>query len=430
MSRQSPIIKTIQENSKNLNVDAKALTGEILISLVDSFKDFTDVRYQPNCRHIFSEVLAIGFFGVLGGEDTWLDIEEFAKDRIDTLKKYLLLPAGIPSHDTIERCFKIIKISELSDLMVKIVTELCNKFYQAIEGNAFIDDKKEITDIIAIDGKAMLGSEKASSKYGEVKKLQMLNVYSTEYALCLSSEIVDVKTNEIPIGQSVLSMMNLKGNIITCDALNTQKELTKIIVNNKGQFCLALKANQGLLNNDLETYFNDKELLEKLKKDENSYYEVCEKSNSKVIVREYYSSNEVNWYAEINSWTGIKAFGYEIKKTTIIKTNEVIIEKRYFIVSFHDALLMSKAIRRHWHVENALHWHLDYTFKDDDNQTSDKEAARALSIVKRLVLSLLQIVKGFYKGKALRRIRKHIGRSPDAIDEFFKYLSASNHLIY
>lgn len=430
MARKNTMIKTIQEKVGNIKYDASKFSDEILIEIKDKFSDFTDSRYQPNVKHIYGEVIGMALIALLAGNDTWIDIEEFCELSKEYFKKYFLLPAGIPSHDTFERCFKILDNDELLASMVNVVTSIVDKFYLKAEGKSFVDDNKSITDIIAVDGKAMLGSYKASSKYGEVKKLQLLNVYSTEYGLCLSSTPIDEKTNEIPVSQSVLSTMKLNNKIVTCDALNTQKEFSKIIVNQKGDYVLALKENQHDIYEDVKLYFSDENFINEIKSKAGRHLEQIEKNHSKIEKRYYYVLDDVNWYYRLNEWTGIKSFVKEEKIIENLITGEISKEERYFISTLTDVNLISIAIRRHWNIENNLHWQLDYTFGDDSNTTSDKESARALSIMKRFALSLIQIVKGFYGNNvSIRRIRKRMSYGFKYIEEFFSYLSASNHII-
>lgn len=374
----------------------EALQPKDVLEFVDYFKGFTDKRYQPNCLHLFYEVIVMVFFAILGGCNTFSKCELFCDAHKEELKKYLSLPNGIPSHDTMQRCFSIIKTEELERVIVdELYPMLKRKHINTLpkeQRNAFNED------IINIDGKVENSTYRRSSKKGELKSLQYLNVYSTTSSLCLYTIPIDDKTNEIPVSQDILKVMDLNKVIVTCDALNTQKEFVSIIIDNKGDYCLALKRNHQTIYEDIETYFLDSEELSMLKKDSHNYYKEVSKEKSQVITREYYQSSSLIWFIDKESWKGLKSIGMCFKTIQDLITGEVSYEKRYYICSFKDDVkLMSACIRKHWNIENNLHWNLDYTFKCDDCTVSDKKANQNFNIVKKIALALIKQIKHHYK---------------------------------
>ena len=436
MSRKSTMIKELKENMSNIELDVNKVQDEFFVVLKSELDNLTDSRYQPNTRHIFSEVISVVLFGVIANKDNWIEIEDFAKARKRQLKKYLSLPSGIPSHDTLERCCKILKPEELERIMKKIVTDIIDKFYRQVGKDSFTNDSHFINDIIAMDGKAERGSSRRNSKNGEIKTLQLLNVYSTEYGLCLTSRLIDEKTNEIPVGQEIIKSMNLNHKVLTVDALNTQKELTKIVIKESGgHYCFPIKENHKDFYESIKLFFDDeviKDCKNNAKKNgyKFSYFYDLDKNNSSIIRREYFSTNQIEWYGDYDSWTGIKSYNMEKTTTEDLINKTVSISYRYFIASFYDVELFAKCARHHWGVENNYHWHMDYTFSSDDNLTSDKESARSLITIKRFALALIQIVQPFYgKNVSLSRIRGMIEMDPSGLDKFFKHLSKANHLI-
>lgn len=195
--------------------------------------------------------------------------------------------------------------------MANIVNDIMNRFYRQIGRGSYVNDDYHIEDILAMDGKEENGSGKRNSKNGKIKNLQLLNVYSTEYGLCLTSRPIDNKTNEIPIGQEIISHLNLRNKVLIVDALNTRKELTNIVVKEaKGHYCFPIKENHKDFYEDLKRYFDD-EIMDDCKNgvSKNSYqfsysYRL-DKNESSVIKREYYSSDETYWYRDINLWEGV-----------------------------------------------------------------------------------------------------------------------------
>lgn len=161
------------------------------------------------------------------------------------------------------------------------------------------------------------------------KALNTLHVYSTELGITLVSEPIDDKTNEIPVGQQVLSKMDLRGKVITCDALNTQKELTEIITKSHGEYVLPVKENQKKLKEDIELYFD-----ERIDKTKVLYKKELDKESSKIVIREYYLSPEISWCYETDKWTNIQGFGMVHKTVENLITKETSEEKKifYFII--------------------------------------------------------------------------------------------------
>lgn len=255
------------------------------------------------------------------------------------------------------------------------------------------------------DGKTDNGSKRNENDVRDnVKSLNVLNVYSNNLGLCVASEKIEDKTNEIPTIPKILNRINVKGNIITWDALNTQKSNVEKVIKLKGDYVVPIKLNQESFYNDLTLYFNDKQLdIIKANGTGNAYLKQIEKSHSSIITYEYFQTEDISWYYDLKNWKGIKSFG--LVKKTIEKNKNKTIEMRYYISSLYiDIDTFSKAIRQHWSVENKIHWHLDFTFKQDDNSTMDKNALFNLQILKKLSLAFLNEVKRIYD-RSLKRIR-------------------------
>ena len=270
-----------------------------------------------------------------------------------------------------------------------------------------------IADVVAIDGKETRGTGIGdATDEAERRNLNELNVQSTEYGITLSSTRIGEKTNEIPEAQKVLKELDLKGCVVTADALNTQKETARAIVTYAhADYCLALKENQRNAYTDAADYFRSSETLENLRKGAGSYRKEEEKISGQTMIREYYISSDIEWFEDLDEWTGLRSFGYE-KKTVMKPEGEECYEERFFLCSFPaDADLFSIVVRRHWHVENLLHWILDVTFKEDSLSTRNKKALHNLGLIRRFVLSLLKALKAYYGNMSYRYMRRRIGRT-------------------
>ena len=220
--------------------------------------------------------------------------------------------------------------------------------------------------------------------------------------------MIDEKTNEIPTVKEILKRFSIKDVIVTWDALNTQTENVKEVISMNGDYVVPIKGNQGNFFEDLKLYFDDKKLETIIAGNTKSaYLKINEKSHSSIITYEYFQTNDVSWYFDKDKWAGLKTIG--LVKKTIERDKESTTELRYYISSLNlDIVLFSKAIRNHWSVENKLHWHLDFTFKEDKNTTSNKKALMNLQLVNKFCLGILNKIKQFHGNVSLRRIKKRM----------------------
>ena len=382
--------------------------------LVGNLGTLSDKRQQSKVWHKLGDVVAIVFFALLSDVDEWIEMEYFAIDQRETLQKYLELPHGIPSHDTLERVIAIIDPDELQGLLVNTMRNIIMRATKEMGMPLYTNEELgiEISDIVAIDGKETRGTGKKNGESEEERRnLNELNVQSTEYGITLSSTRIGEKTNEIPEAQAVLKKMDLRKCVVTADALNTQKETAHSIVHDAhADYCLAVKANQRNAYTDIRDYFSDEKLLETLERQGFTCRKEEEFFSDKVVVREYYITEDIQWFADRRLWEKLTSIGYE-RKTVKYKDGKTTVEERYFLCSIKaDAELFSTVVRRHWHVENLLHWILDVTFREDSLRTREKKALHNLGLIRRSVLSLLKVLKAYYGNISYKHMRRRIGR--------------------
>lgn len=379
---------------------------------VDKLDKFTDERQLSKVEYKLSSVVMLVILCVFADINEWHKMELFAKTNVKTFKNLLYLPKGIPSHDTLQRVFALLDPKELTDLLVPLFIEIVNNGLKKLNINndaIYKDEDTIINDIYGFDGKEI---RKTGNKYktGEdSRNFNALNVYSTEYQLALKTERIDSKTNEIPVMSRVLKYLDLKGVIATFDALNTQKSVVASIIDARGDYVGVLKKNHGVFYNELEEYFDDSDLLKKIKDKENQYLIEIEKTKRTIITREYFITDDISWFYDLSDWKSLKTIGYELKTITNRDTGEIVETKRYFLNSLKaNVNLFALAVRRHWNIENNLHWHLDFTFKEDYVTTKNKKALHNLTIVRRFVLAVLNLVKDVYGKLSLSSIRSKI----------------------
>lgn len=382
-----------------------------LKELKEKSKMLKDERQKGKVIYKIWDIVVVVILAVLADCNEWEEIADYARDEKDFLKKFLKLTGGIPTAKTYERVISLIDSQELNKIFVDFIKDI-----------QFMDDIY-FKDILSFDGKVDKGS---SRKKGyiveETKPLNVLNVYSDKLQMCIDQEMIEEKTNEITAIPDVIKRLDLTNVICTWDALNTQKDNVKAVISKGGDYCVALKANQGNFYKDVQDYFDEDRLLIIESGYEGAYQLTREKNHEAVITYEYYQTEKVNWYPDIKLWEGLKSIGL-VKKTIDQSDGTRVEEKRYYISSLLlDISVFSNAIRKHWNVENKLHWQMDFTFKSDDNTTMNKKALFNLQIIKKFCLTILNEVKK-EKNKSLKRIRKDISRNVEKETiEIFKLL--------
>lgn len=369
----------------------KDLCPTILKKLKEAMKDLTDSRQKGKKIYKIWDIVICIVISVLCGKKDWEEIHDFVEEKYDFFRSFLKMSGGIPSAKTYKRVMAIIDYKELEKIL--------NTFFGIIT-----KDIIHGIDILSFDGRVSNGSKRKDTlKQEKVSPLNMLNVYSTQRQMCICSQIIDKKTNEIPNIIEVIKQINIKDTITTWDALNTQKENVAFVIEKGADYVVPIKANHPTFYQELIDYFNEKEEEYIIAGKSNSAYKkIHEYKNGKAITYEYFQTTDVFWFEDINEWKSLHSIG--MVKKTIEGKEETAIERRYYISSlFINIDLFSDAIRKEWHVENKLHWHLDVTFRQDKNRTIDKNALANLEIVNKFCLAILQRVKKYYN-KSLKRI--------------------------
>ena len=391
-------ITTQQKNFLLKKLGIKSITDidvAILKQLKENLKSIKDTRQQSKITYKLWDIIICVIVASFADVYDWEEIEMFVKSHYKWFKSFLQMTGGVPTWQTYENVFAIIDYKELEHILID--------FYKSL--TMTISDR----DYLNVDGRTDNGSSRKQTNYNEkVKALNVLNLYSNNFGVCLASEMIDDKTNEIPTIPEILKRTSIKNCIITWDALNTQTKNVEAVIDGKGDYVVPIKGNQGNFYQDLKDYFNDKELECIIAGKTNSaYYIHIEKSHSSIIKYEYFQTTDIDWYFDKNSWKSLHSIG--LVKKTIQKNGEEVVEKRYYISSlFINIKEFSNAIRNHWSVENKLHWHLDFTFREDKNTTKNKNALLNLQIVNKFVLGVLNKVKFYYTKLSLKKIRKLI----------------------
>lgn len=366
---------------------------EMLEELKKRLITIPDRRHPSYIKHNLIDIVMIALFATLAEANEWLDMEIFAKKREKWLKGFLELPNGIPTDDTIRIVISSIDSQYFYSILIKFLTEKIDKIIKVYK-ISHSEKEEERREIISCDGKESKGSKRSKTDKEAVNGLHTLSAYSREYGMSIGQVYIKEKSNEITGMLDLLDMLYLEGAIITWDALNTQKKTVEKVIKKKGDYVGALKGNQHSIYEEVREYFEDEEELKKIK--ERSYEKTVDKAENGIVTREYYLTEEIEWVNSKEKWSGLKAVGM-VKKTIKKKNGEETIEKRYYISSITSIKNFSMAVRSHWGVENGLHWHLDYTFKDDQNTSMAKNGAKNLQVLKKITMGILKMAQGLYK---------------------------------
>lgn len=380
----------------------------------------TDTRHESYIKHKLLDIIMITLLAVLANANEWLEIEHFGKTKEIWLKGFLELPNGIPSDDTFRIVISSLNSNYIYNIIIEFLMIKMDEIIKTINGYSENTEK----EILSIDGKTSCGSKRNKTDKKAVKALHTLNVYSSEYGFCTGQVFVEEKRNEIPAMIDLLKIIDIKGSILTWDALNTQKDTVAEVIKKKGDYVGALKGNQHNFYQDVKDYFTE-DVINVLKNIPSKYGKTKDKEHSGIVTREYFLTDDIEWLYNREKWAGLKAIGLE-KKTLEKKDGETIQEERLFIASFMDIVDFSRAVREHWGVENGLHWHLDFTFKDDKNTTMAKTGAKNLQIFKKVALALLKLVQTLYNC-SLKLIRYKLSLNFDKeIEKIFKMLNTQD----
>lgn len=356
-----------------------------------------DPRVERTRIHDLLDILVLSVLAVMCGAEGWEDIEAFGKSRKGWLKQFLKLKNGIPSHDTISRVFRMLKPDAFQGAFREWLVEM------DLIGGA---------DVIAIDGKSLRRSHDGTFK----KMLHSVSAWSVGKNVMLGQQAVDEKSNEITAIPELLKSLQLKGAIVTIDAMGCQKEIAKQIHAAEGDYVLALKDNQPLLSDAVQNYFNDAHESETIATEARAHT-TSEKGHGRVENRYYFHAPiPTNIRHLLADWPGAKSIGQAIN--VIERNGKESSEVRYFISSLNVGVKkFATAVRGHWSIENKLHWTLDVTFNEDQSRIRKDHGAENFALLRRFVLSIIKLDTS--KG-SMRSKRKMAGWSEDYLLSLLK----------
>ena len=338
------------------------------------FSELVDPRGKQGQHHIFTDILSISLLGIISGADDFTEIELWGKSNEIFLKKILYLPKGIPSHDTFSRVFQLIDNEVFEKSFIKWTKHLC----KAIEG------------VISFDGKVLRGSHDLS--LGN-KAIWMVSAWSSINKVVLGQIKVAEKSNEITAIPKLLDLIDVKDSTVTIDAMGTQLDIAKKLVEKGADYVLAVKGNQKNLYEEIQETFKRTPIKKLKDEDEN-----IDLKSGRLEFRRCYATDNLEWLSPNTrkKWEikGKLKSLVRIESVRIqnVKGEEVSSTENRFYITTHPpkATILQSIVREHWGIENELHWCLDVCFHEDDSRTRKGNGAENLSILRRMALNLLK----------------------------------------
>jgi predicted transposase YbfD/YdcC len=344
-----------------------------LEAIEEHFGKIRDPRKDRTKDHKLIDIIAIAICAVICGAEGWVDIENFGNTKLPWLKTFLELANGIPSHDTFGRVFSLMDAEQFQAA-----------FYEWVQAvNELVHGQ-----IVNIDGKCVRGSqEKGLGKRG----IYMVSAWAEENHLVLGQRKVEEKSNEIRAIPELLKVLALSGCIVTIDAMGTQTKIAESIQEAGVDYLLSVKENQGHLYEDLSMLFGvDQEL--NFKYTSLDHAKTTSKGHGRIEVRECWSTSDPAYLKLIRNyqhWAGLKSIVMVMSTRIIdgVETRQV----RYYISSLSsNAQRILQVCRRHWAIENELHWVLDVALNEDHSRVRKDQAPENFAVLRHIALNLLK----------------------------------------
>jgi predicted transposase YbfD/YdcC len=370
---------------------------------VECFSGIKDPRVERTKKHLLIDIIALTICGIISGAQSWEEIEDFGNLHKNWFAKFLELPNGIPSHDTISRVFSALKPKAIQDCSMAWLKKIKTLIPETV---------------IPIDGKTL---RRSGSKTNCQKALHVINAWSCANGISLGQLKVDGKSNEITAVPEMLKQLFLKGAIVTLDAMGCQEDTVAQICDAEADYVVALKGNQGNLCETVKDSFDmlDKgavTLLPTIAKDE------IDGQHGRIDQREIQviSADKIGDMID-RRWKKLSSIARVIHTSEL--DGQVVIEKRFYISSLpaDRATDILCAIRAHWQIESCLHWSLDVTFKEDNCRIRNENSALNMSWLRKFALGLLRNEKSF-KRASIRRKQLKVWADPAYLTKIFEQI--------
>jgi predicted transposase YbfD/YdcC len=355
------------------------------ISLLDHFSALKDPREQWRVVYPLPEVVLLLLCGTLSGMEDFTEINLWGRERLDFLRRFLPFERGVPSHDVLNDIVNAMDPKVFQDCFTSWVETL----------------RDSDPEIVAIDGKT---SRRTHARSKGREPLHMVSAWASRQRLVLGQEAVADKSNEIVAIPPLLKRLEIKGALVTIDAIGTQVEIAQTIVDGGGDYLLALKDNWPALKAEVETFFAD---------DANAAvcqtFDTTDADHGRLEQRHHVVCHEVDWLIAERHFPKERLFPglamIAMVQTATERAGKIEREKRYYLSSAKlDAKLLAAAVRAHWGIENRLHWVLDVVFHDDLARLRTGFGPQNMAVVKHIAMNLIRQPKDRHSLKNRRKL--------------------------
>lgn len=340
-------------------------------SLLDHFQTLPDPRVDRTKIYPLLEIILLIIAGTISGCEGWKQIKDFGEMKLDWLRKFLPYAHGIPVDDTLARVMRKLDTKAFQTHFLTWMRAVS----EATEGK-----------VISIDGKTLRRSYNRRDGKGA---LHLISAWCSENGLVLGQEKTNEKSNEITAIPELLNVLELKGCIVTIDAMGCQKSIAEQIVSKKADYVLALKGNQGQLHSEVKEFF-ELAYASGFKGVEIEQYEESDKGHGRIEHRQcFVVKANTRWFPSSQQWP-------HLKQIVMVKSRRELQDKmtedtRYYITSTNASAQKLLAITRaHWGIENSLHWTLDVTFREDESRIRAEASPENFAIIRHIALNLLK----------------------------------------
>jgi len=375
-----------------------------LEAIEEHFRKVTDPRRDRTKDHKLIDIISIAICAVICGAEGWVDIELFGKSKLHWLKTFLELPNGIPSHDTFGRVFSLIDAQQFQLAFYEWVLAV----NEIIQGQ-----------VINIDGKCLRGSD--DKQLGK-RAIYMVSAWAEANEVVLGQRKVDEKSNEITAIPELLKMLAISGCIVTIDAIGTQTNIAQIILEANADYVLSVKENQGNLFEDISVLFAIDQ-AQNFKYASFEYAKTTNKGHGRIEIRECWSTSNPEYLSlirNLQNWTSLQSIAMVVCTRIIAETQTKHV--RFYISSLpSNAKHILETVRKHWAIENELHWILDVALNEDHSRVRKDQAPQNFAVLRHIALNLLKqekTAKGGIHAKQLQAGWKE--------DYLLKVLAAGN----
>lgn len=343
--------------------------GEATVFL-DYFNNLPDPRQAGKVVYPLNEVLLLSLLAVLANAESFTDIARFGEKKLALLRRFLPFADGTPPHDRLGDIFATLDATAFQRCFVDWVAGLT----------------KTPVEVIAIDGKTMRGT---GSRKASKEAIHMVSAFAARQRLVLAQVKVNEKSNEIVAIPALLDMMAIEGAVITIDAMGCQRDIAAKIIAKKADYILALKGNQTTLHADVELFLNEQK-TKAFADTTISTHKTVDADHGRVETRTYTAIHDVAWLQARHKWPGLK--GLLMVTSQRDKDRR---ETRLYITSLTlEAKLAGPMIRDHWAIENALHWVMDMTFRDDECRIRTEHAPANFTTLRHIAHNLYRKAPG------------------------------------